>query len=105
VPGSQFLDYQFLNKHESKMAIDYQSKRITLDVIDYARVQRQDDQEIQKLLQICQTSGIFFLDLQDAQSDVQVYDDMSTVIAAQRKFFARSKTDKMMFADESPSRG
>jgi hypothetical protein len=87
------------------MAINVQNKKVLLEIINYARLQAQDTNEIKKLLKICQISGIFFLDLETGSSDLGFYDDMSSVIAAQQKFFARRKTEKMEFATDLPNRG
>ena len=87
------------------MAYSYPGPKIALDVVNYSALQANDPKEIGKLVDISQTSGIFFLDLQTGSVSGGAYDDMPSVIEAQRKFFSRDAEQKLEYADEHPSRG
>lgn len=87
------------------MAYSYPGPKITLDVVKYSALQANDSKEISKLVEISQTSGIFFLDLKTGSASGAAYDDMPSVIEAQRKFFSRDAEQKLEYADEHPSRG
>lgn len=87
------------------MAYSYPGPKIALDVVKYFALQTDDPEEIRKLVEISQTSGIFFLDLKTGSASGGAYDDMPSVIEAQRKFFSRDAEQKLEYADEHPSRG
>lgn len=87
------------------MTYSYPGPKITLDVVKYFALQANDSKEISKLVKISQTSGIFFLDLKTGSASGGAYDDMPSVIEAQRKFFSRDAEQKLEYADEHPSRG
>ncbi|KAJ4346010.1 hypothetical protein N0V95_005793 [Ascochyta clinopodiicola] len=87
------------------MAYSYLGPKISLDVVNYSAVQANDAEEIRKLVEISQASGIFFLDLKTGSTSGGAYDDMPSVIEAQRRFFSRDAEQKLEYADEHPSRG
>ena len=87
------------------MTYSYPGPKVALEVVNYSALQANDPKEISKLVEISQTSGIFFLDLKTGSASGGAYDDMPSVIEAQRKFFSRDPEQKLEYADEHPSRG
>lgn len=87
------------------MAYSYTGPKTSLDVVTYSALQANDAKEISKLVEISQTSGIFFLDLKTGSGSESAYDDMPSIIKAQRKFFSRNAEEKWEYADDHPSRG
>ena len=87
------------------MAYSYPGPKISLDVVNYSALRANDAKEISKLVEISQTSGIFFLDLKTGSANGGAYDDMPSLIEAQRKFFSRDAEQKLEYADDHQSRG
>jgi isopenicillin N synthase-like dioxygenase len=83
----------------------YPGPKISLDVVEYSALQANDAKEVCKLVEISQKSGIFFLDLKTGSASGTVYEDMPSVIEAQRKFFSQDAEQKLEYADDHPSRG
>lgn len=87
------------------MEYSHTGRKISLDVISYSALQANDAEEIRRLVEITQAAGIFFLDLKTGSASGGDYDDMPSVIEAQRKFFSQNAEQKLDYADDHPSRG
>lgn len=75
-----------------------------LEVLNYERLNAQDDSEVQKLVRTCSDTGIFFLDLQ-GPSSTELLADLQPIISAQRNFFAQEPSHKLAYADDRDGRG
>ncbi|PTB62254.1 hypothetical protein BBK36DRAFT_1172810 [Trichoderma citrinoviride] len=77
---------------------------MALEVIDYQRLLERDDNEIKRLVSICSTAGLFFLDLRGQESE-SLLADLQPIIDAQRNFFGQKPEMKMPYASPLDGRG
>lgn len=62
-------------------------KMASLAMIDYGALAKNDDAEIQKLVQACQTEGIFYLDLYGPLTEA-LLEDVLALLQAGHEFFS-----------------
>ncbi|KAL2208336.1 hypothetical protein CC79DRAFT_1355706 [Sarocladium strictum] len=70
---------------------------VVLDIIDYARLVANEQDEIQKLILASSTQGAFFLNLQGSAANEALL-NKARVIRAQRNFFARGMQHKQPYS-------
>jgi isopenicillin N synthase-like dioxygenase len=61
-------------------------KIASLAIVDYEALANKDVGEIQKLVQACQTVGMFYLNLRDSRMDA-VFEDIPTIFKTGQAFF------------------
>lgn len=70
-------------------SVKYQGKPVAvaeLQTIDFSRLLCQEPAEVQKLFQLCQTEGFFYLDLQGLDSS-RILEDLQSLLAVMERFF------------------
>lgn len=77
---------------------------MAVEVIDYQRLVERDDNEINKLVNICFNAGLFFLDLRGPENKALLA-DLQPIIDAQRNFFGQKPEMKMPYASPLDGRG
>lgn len=75
-----------------------------LETIDYGRLSRKEPDEVQKLLNACQTPGFFQLDLRNGSMS-SVPAAVEDVYEVAKKFFSQSHEVKMKEYRETQERG
>jgi len=75
-----------------------------LDSLNYSRLAARDPTEVEKLLRVCQTPGIFYLDLQDGHTK-QWLADLQHVYALSERFFDLPNDSKMKSYREDDDSG
>jgi isopenicillin N synthase-like dioxygenase len=75
-----------------------------LESINYARLVAKDPAEVEKLLEVCKTPGIFYLDLRD-DSTQQWLVDLQDVYAISKQYFDQPHDVKMNYYTEKDDRG
>ncbi|OAA34632.1 oxidoreductase, 2OG-Fe(II) oxygenase family [Metarhizium rileyi] len=83
-----------------------QKKTATLAVIDYEALKRKNAEETQKLVQACQTVGMFYLNLRGASMSA-VFEDVPTIFQTANDFFnlPHDCKEKMQSLREGMERG
>jgi hypothetical protein len=75
-----------------------------LESINYARLIDKDPLEIERLVQVCQTPGIFWLDLRDKPTQ-QWLADLQDVYAVSETYFDQAQDVKMKTYDSEDEGG
>jgi hypothetical protein len=79
-------------------------RTMQLQVLSYERLLARDSEEVQKLVDISCSSGIFFLDLRGSSAKDFLADQLA-IIQAQRIFFAQESKAKLAYASDLEGRG
>ncbi|KAH6970318.1 hypothetical protein DER45DRAFT_609020 [Fusarium avenaceum] len=80
------------------------SKLPELEVIDFELIKQRDSTEIQKLVRISSTTGIFFLDLRGPSSK-QTLVNLKAIYEAEDEFFNRPLSEKLVHHEDGLNRG
>lgn len=78
----------------------------SLAVIDYEALANKDVGEVQKLVQACQTVGMFYLHLRDSRVK-EVFEDVPAILETAQAFFnlAQDSEEKIQSLREGMERG
>ncbi|KAF4341802.1 oxidoreductase 2OG-Fe(II) oxygenase family [Fusarium beomiforme] len=86
------------------MSKNQASKSYPLEIIDYELLKQREPGEIQRLVQVTRTTGIFFLDL-GGPSAAEILKNLEIIYKAEDGFFDRPQVEKLVYQEKGANQG